>query len=58
VLNVPALDRLLVFQGVHMIFGVELGAPWREGEPRETKVVFIGKQFSADIFKAGPDGNL
>lgn len=56
VLNVAGLERRLVFQGVHMIFGADLGAPWREGECRETKIVFIGKQLPADVFKAGLDG--
>lgn len=58
VLNVAGLDRRLVFQGVHMIFGADLGAPWREEEFRETKIVFIGKQLPVDVFKAGLDGCL
>jgi G3E family GTPase len=29
VLNVAGLGRRLVFQGVHMIFSADLGAPWR-----------------------------
>ena len=56
VLNVAGLERRLVFQGVHMIFGADYGKPWGAGETRETKIVFIGKQLPADVFKAGLDG--
>ncbi|MDR5645354.1 CobW family GTP-binding protein [Burkholderia cenocepacia] len=55
VLNIDGMDRRMVFQGVHMIFGADVGAPWRPDENRETKIVFIGKQLPADIFKAGLD---
>ncbi|CAB3677997.1 GTP-binding protein [Paraburkholderia rhynchosiae] len=41
-----------------MIFGADLGTPWRENELRETKIVFIGKQLPADVFTAGLDGCL
>ncbi|MCM3012049.1 GTP-binding protein, partial [Bacillus subtilis] len=34
VLNVAGADRRLVFQGVHMIFGADLGTPWRADERR------------------------
>ncbi|ACD14716.1 MULTISPECIES: CobW family GTP-binding protein [Burkholderiaceae] len=56
VLNVAGADRRLVFQGVHMIFGADLGTPWRADERRETKIVFIGKQLPVEVFKAGLDG--
>jgi G3E family GTPase len=55
VLNIAGVDRRTVFQGVHMIFGANLDRPWPAGQPRETKIVFIGKQLPADLFKAGLD---
>jgi G3E family GTPase len=55
VLNIAGVDRRTVFQGVHMIFGASLDRPWPVGEPRETKIVFIGKQLPADLFRAGLD---
>jgi G3E family GTPase len=55
VLNLHGIDRRAVFQGVHMIFGANIDKPWRDGEARETKIVFIGKALPADLFKAGLD---
>ncbi|MCC2098862.1 MAG: GTP-binding protein [Hyphomicrobiales bacterium] len=32
-----------VFQGVHMVMDSDWGAQWRAGEPRESRLVFIGR---------------
>jgi G3E family GTPase len=55
VLHIAGVDRRTVFQGVHMIFGTDVGKRWMAGETRETKIVFIGKQLPIDVFKAGLD---
>ena len=45
-----------VFQGVHMLMGSELGAPWREGEARASKMVFIGRGLPQETLIRGLDG--
>src|SRR3984893_9500930 len=37
------LDHRIVFQGVHMMMASDIGRPWSEGERRESKLVFIGR---------------
>ena len=53
VLSMAGADRKVVFQGVHQIMGSDLGAKWLEGEPRASKMVFIGKNLPKDVFIAG-----
>ncbi len=53
VLNIAGVDRRLVFQGVHMLMGSELGTPWKLGEERNSKMVFIGKDLPVDVLLAG-----
>ncbi|WP_207002207.1 CobW family GTP-binding protein [Trinickia mobilis] len=55
VLSLAGENRRVVFQGVHMIFGADVGAPWRKNEARETRIVFIGKQLPSALFKTGLD---
>ncbi len=42
-----------VYQGVHMIFNSDWGDAWAEGEPRESKLVVIGKNLDQDELQAG-----
>ncbi|MEX5745840.1 GTP-binding protein [Massilia sp. X63] len=53
VLSMQGADRKVVFQGVHQIMGSDLGAKWGEGEPRGSKMVFIGKNLPKDVFMQG-----
>jgi len=53
VLNIKGMDRRVVFQGVHMLMGFDLGAPWRAGEVRETKFVFIGRGMPKEMLLEG-----
>jgi G3E family GTPase len=53
VLSVRGVDRRVIFQGVHMMLGSELGAAWKPGEKRESKMVFIGKDMPKDMLLAG-----
>ena len=45
--------RRVVFQGVHMMMGGDLGKPWAKGESKESLMVFIGKNLPRDLFLAG-----
>jgi len=45
--------RRVVFQGVHMMMGGDLGKPWAKGEKKASTLVFIGKKLPRDLFVAG-----
>jgi G3E family GTPase len=45
--------RRVVFQGVHMMMGGDMGKPWGKGEKKQSVMVFIGKKLPKDIFIAG-----
>ena len=45
--------RRVVFQGVHMMMGGDMGKPWAKNEAKESVLVFIGKKLPKDIFIAG-----
>lgn len=53
VLLMEGADRKVIFQGVHQIMGTDVGAKWVEGELRESKMVFIGKNLPKDVFIQG-----
>jgi G3E family GTPase len=53
VLNVQGQDRRVVFQGVHMLMGADLGAKWKKGEQRSSKMVFIGKDLPRETLEKG-----
>jgi G3E family GTPase len=43
----------VVFQGVHMMMGGDMGKPWAKGEKKSSTLVFIGKKLPKDLFIAG-----
>jgi G3E family GTPase len=45
--------RRVVFQGVHMMMGGDLGKPWAKGDRKESVMVFIGRKLPRDLFLAG-----
>ena len=45
--------RRVVFQGVHMMMGGDMGKPWAKNEKKHSVMVFIGKKLPKDIFIAG-----
>jgi G3E family GTPase len=53
VLNVQGRERRVVFQGVQTIMGADEGAPWDAGEPRESTLVFIGRNLPQRVFEEG-----
>jgi G3E family GTPase len=45
-----------VFQGVHMILDGDHQRPWNEGEKRESRIVFIGRNLPKDKIREGFQG--
>jgi G3E family GTPase len=45
--------RRVVFQGVHMMMGGDLGKPWSKTDKKSSVLVFIGKKLPKDLFIAG-----
>jgi G3E family GTPase len=58
VLAMEGTDRKVIFQGVHQLMGSDLGPAWAEGEPRVSKMVFIGLDLPRDILVQGLDQSL
>jgi G3E family GTPase len=58
VLNVAEMPGRVVFQGVHMMMGSDVGKPWRSSEPRESVMVFIGRKLPQDLFIRGLESCL
>ena len=45
--------RRVVFQGVHMMMGGDMGKPWEKSAKKQSVLVFIGKSLPKDLFIAG-----
>merc|ERR1711959_815862 len=52
VLSIADTEQKFVYQAVHMIFNGDFDECWAEGEPRQSKLVFIGKNLDHDELKA------
>jgi G3E family GTPase len=53
VLWMKGKPRRVVFQGVHMMMGGDMGKPWGKAEKKRSVLVFIGKKLPKDLFIAG-----
>ena len=53
VLQIQGVDQRVVFQGVHMLMGSDLGSPWKPEETRESKFVFIGRDLPVAVLTDG-----
>ena len=56
VLAVKGMDQKFVFQGVHMLFGGDFSHDiglWKDGEDRECRFVFIGRDLDHQELEAG-----
>ena len=51
-------DERYVIQGVHMIIEGDHQRPWRDGENRESRLVFIGRELDQGALKAGLESCL
>ena len=50
VLHMAGLERKVIFQGVHQLMSHDAGAPWAEGDQRESRLVFIGLDLPRALF--------
>lgn len=46
-------DDRYVFQGVHMMLEGDHQRPWKDGEPRQSRVVFIGRELPEQMIRDG-----
>ena len=53
ILNYAGDDRRFAFQTVHMIADGDYIGPWKEGDPRKSKLVFIGRDLSRPVLRRG-----
>lgn len=53
ILNFAGTDRRFVFQGIHMLFDGQLDRPWKENEPRQSRIVFIGRNLDREALTNG-----
>ena len=53
VLAIQGFDERYVIQGVHALFEGACDTPWRQGEARANKLVFIGKDLREEELRAG-----
>ncbi|WP_018259748.1 CobW family GTP-binding protein [Methylobacterium sp. WSM2598] len=53
IVSFPDEPRRFVFQGVHMILDGDLQDEWPAGDPRESRVVFIGRNLDPDQIRRG-----
>ncbi|PPQ29575.1 CobW family GTP-binding protein [Rhodopila globiformis] len=53
ILNYAGEDRRFAFQAVHMIADGDFIGPWKEGEPRVSRLVFIGRNLNRPQLRRG-----
>jgi G3E family GTPase len=53
IIDVAGEDRRLVFQAVHMILEGDFQGPWRDGDKRYSRLVFIGRNLDEAKLREG-----
>ena len=53
ILNIANSDTRLVFQGVHMLLEANISRLWAPHEPRQSKLVFIGRNLDRQELRSG-----
>jgi G3E family GTPase len=53
ILSLSGDDHRFVFQGVHMLLDGDRQRPWLSGEPRTSRIVFIGRGLDENALRAG-----
>ncbi|HZV65657.1 MAG TPA: GTP-binding protein [Telluria sp.] len=53
IIDVAGDQRRLVFQSVHMLLEGDFQRPWKAGERRSSRLVFIGRQLDRGLLEAG-----
>ena len=51
--SIQGQDERMIFQGVGHFFNSTYGAPWKDGEKRESTFVFIGRNLDTDTLRDG-----
>jgi G3E family GTPase len=58
VLFMNGTNRRMIFQGVHMLMGADVGRPWSKDEKPSSKIVFIGRNLPKDTILKGLEACL
>ncbi len=58
ILAIDRAPRRYVYQGVHMMMDSDWGTPWKDGDKRSSKLVFIGRNLDGDNLQRGFDDCL
>ena len=58
ILAIDGAPRRYVYQGVHMMMDSDWGTPWKDGDKRSSKLVFIGRNLDGDNLQRGFDDCL
>ena len=58
VLFMNGTNRRMIFQGVHMLMGADVGRPWGKDEKPSSKIVFIGRNLPKDTILKGLEACL
>jgi G3E family GTPase len=53
ILSFQGEDRRYAFQAVHMIADGDFISPWKEGEARQSRIVFIGRELNRPMLRRG-----
>ncbi len=53
ILAYPGEDRRFAFQAVHMMADGDFVGPWKEGAPRHSRIVFIGRNLNRPQLRRG-----
>jgi G3E family GTPase len=53
ILDFPGEERRYAFQAVHEIADGDFIGPWKEGVPRESRIVFIGRNLNRPQLRRG-----
>jgi G3E family GTPase len=56
ILNYKGDDRRFAFQAVHMIADGDFIGPWKDGDPRISRIVFIGRNLNRPRLRRGFEG--
>ena len=56
IVGIHGEPRRMVFQAVHMLLEGEFQRPWKAGEARSSRLVFIGRHLDAPALQTGFDG--
>ena len=58
VLFMDGTQRRMIFQGVHMLMGADVGRPWSKDEKPSSKIVFIGRNLPKQAILKGLEACL